>query len=143
MTLGRPSIFTEELGIEICSRIANGMSLRKICEHKDKPHIDTVRNWLVEGDMGKTPALAAFSAQYVRAREEQADYYADEIIEIADTEKDPNKARVRVDARKWVASKLKSKRYGDKVDVTSAGEKIQPILGGGSVRSDNSNQENP
>ncbi len=59
-------------------------------------------------------------AQYARAREEQADFYADEIVTIADTEPDAATARVRVDARKWVASKLKPKRYGDKLALGGA-----------------------
>ena len=37
------------------------------------------------------------------AREEQADFYADEIVTIADTEPDAAIARVRIDARKWTA----------------------------------------
>ncbi|MBU2052465.1 hypothetical protein KKH13_04650, partial [Patescibacteria group bacterium] len=54
-----------------------------------------------------------FFKRYARARDEQADTLADEITYIADTEPDANKARVRVDARKWVAAKLKPKKYGD------------------------------
>ncbi len=53
--------------------------------------------------------------RYARAREEQADFYADEIITIADTEPDAAIARVRIDARKWTASKLRPKVYGDRV----------------------------
>ena len=55
------------------------------------------------------------------AREEQADFHADEIIEIADTEPDPNKARVRIDARKWKAAKMQPKKYGDKIDLNHSG----------------------
>ena len=47
----------------------------------------------------------------------QADHYADEIIEIVDTETDPVRARVRMDGRKWVASKLAPKKYGDKLET--------------------------
>lgn len=39
-------------------------------------------------------------ARYARGREEQADFYADEIVTIADTEPDAAIARVRIDARK-------------------------------------------
>lgn len=53
------------------------------------------------------------SQQYAQARLEQANYYADQIVEITDTERDPNRARVRVDARKWIASKMLPKVYGD------------------------------
>ena len=117
--MGRPSSYTQEIADNICKLLAGGLSLRKICLMDGMPHIDTVRRWLIEEDK------ATFHVQYTRAREEQADFYADEITEIADTEEDPNKARVRIDARKWVASKLKPKKYGDKIDVTSGGEKLQ------------------
>jgi hypothetical protein len=64
-----------------------------------------------------------FSAQYARAREDQAEAHADRIIEIADDETiDANHKRIMVDARKWVASKLKPKRYGDKLDLEHKGE---------------------
>lgn len=59
-----------------------------------------------------------FCQQYARAREIQADTWADEIIEVADEAIDHESAaaaKVRVDARKWVASKLKPKRYGESV----------------------------
>lgn len=62
-----------------------------------------------------------FSEQYVRAREAQADALADEIVDIADSEENPAKARVRVDARKWIAAKMKPKRYGDKITTEHEG----------------------
>ena len=58
-----------------------------------------------------------FKDMYARAREERADLLADEVITIADTEEDPNKARVRIDARKWWAAKVNPKSYGDKADL--------------------------
>jgi hypothetical protein len=69
------------------------------------PGFATVKRWLSEN--------ADFQAQYARAREEQADFYADEIIQIADTCTDTNKARLQIDARKWKASKLAPKKYGN------------------------------
>lgn len=73
------------------------------------PARQTVYQWLMND--------ASFSDNYTRAREAQADYYADEIADIADTETDPNKARVRIDARKWAAGKLKPKVYGDRLHL--------------------------
>lgn len=106
------SKYTQQVADHICNELAEGKSLRSICKSDKVPSIETVRNWLRTND--------AFLAQYARARDEQADFYADDIIDIADTEPDPNIARVRIDARKWVASKLKPKVYGDRVqqDVT-------------------------
>lgn len=93
----------------VCAQIAGGKSLRSVCAADGMPTLETIRVWLIDDPV--------FSVQYARAREEQADFYADEITEIADTEADPNKARVRIDARKWAASKLKPKVYGDKLTL--------------------------
>jgi hypothetical protein len=102
-----------EAKARICREIAEGESLRKICSADDIPSSELVRQWLIED--------VTFLANYTRAREEQADFHADEIIEIADTEPDPNKARVRIDARKWKASKMQPKKYGDKIDLNHSG----------------------
>lgn len=73
------------------------------------PSFSTIKAWLAQD--------SEFSAQYARAREGQADTLADELVEIADEEPDPQRARVRIDARKWYASKLQPKKYGDKLDM--------------------------
>lgn len=93
----------------ICAEIAQGAKLVDICARDDMPGYTTVMRWRAED--------AAFRELYVRAREDQADHYADEIVHIADTEPDPQKAKVKIDARKWVASKLKSRDYGDKLEL--------------------------
>ena len=54
---------------------------------------------------------------YGRAQQARAEILADEIIEIADTEDDANRARVRVDSRKWYASKMQPHKYGDRLDL--------------------------
>lgn len=80
-----------------------------------------------------------FLKQYARAKEESADAMAEDILDIADTpqmgEVTKTKAdgsvetrqgdmiehrRLQVDARKWLASKLKPKKYGDRVDLTNS-----------------------
>ncbi len=93
----------------ICEQIALGRSLVKICQETEMPSYSTVTQWRGED--------ADFAAKYARAREDQADFHADAIVDIADTETDAAKARNRIDARKWHASKLKPKTYGDKLDV--------------------------
>ena len=99
----------------VCARIAGGESLRSACKDKDLPDRDTINRWLNADNDG------ALCGQYARAREEQADHYADEIITIADNENlTPEDRRIMVDARKWVASKLKPKRYGDKLALGGA-----------------------
>ena len=129
MTAGRPSDYTPEKCDEICAEIISGKSLRSICARDDMPAVITVMSWL-----RKHPE---FAAQYARAREEQAETYADEIVAIADdgrndTYIDENgnervnqdvvaRSRLRVEARKWVASKLKPKKYGEKIQTEVSG----------------------
>lgn len=55
---------------------------------------------------------------YADAQQQAADALAEEIIDIADTETDANRARVRVDSRKWLASKFLPRKYGEKLDLT-------------------------
>ena len=137
--MGRPSKFTQKLANTICDRIAKGESVRLIAEDKDMPAQKTVYNWLKD--------RPEFLQQYMRAREDQADFWAEEIIEISDntndditTKKNPDgteydtvnhehiqRSRLRVDSRKWLASKLKPKRYGDTKKLELAGEGGGPI----------------
>jgi len=98
----------------ICELVVDGKSLRTICLADDMPARSTVLKWLNDH--------VDFADQYARAREAQQDTYAEEIIHIADTAKDANIARLQIDARKWHASKLAPKRYGDKVDVGVDGQ---------------------
>jgi len=121
-----PRPYTAEIGDVICQRLVDGESLRKICLSDDMPAASTIFKWLAENE--------AFAEQYARAREAQADTLADEILDIADdgandyTEKERpdgstydafdaehvQRSRLRVEARKWIAAKLKPKKYGDK-----------------------------
>lgn len=106
----------------ICERIAAGESLRAICSDVGMPSKKQFLKWMSED--------ASLSDHYAIARARQADHYADEIVEISDTEEDPQKARVRIDARKWVASKLQPKRYGDKIDHNHEGNVIMHVTTG-------------
>lgn len=113
MKAGRPTLFTEEIANTILCELVNGKSLRKICAADDMPDKGTVFRWLEKN--------ADFATRYARARELQAEANAEEIIDIADDEPDPQRARVRIDARKWVAAKLLPKKYGDKQTVQHEG----------------------
>jgi len=139
--MGRPSIFSEEIAAAIVDRIMEGRSLRSICKEDDMPGISTVIRWLADD---RSEQFRAFRAQYEAAKREQADVLADEIVEIADdgsndwmARHDPEnpgyiangehiqRSRLRCDVRKWVASKLKPKRYGEHLDLTSDGRQIE------------------
>ena len=122
---GRPSLYTQELADEICSRLADGESLRKICRDDAMPEGRTVWKWLRKHE--------EFVQQYARAKEEAADSLAEDIQNIADKtlsgDYEPQASRVAIDAYKWTASKLKPKKYGDKIDHTTNGKDMpMPII---------------
>ena len=98
----------------LCEEIASGKALKDVCLMSGMPKRPTVYQWFSE--------YPEFKDMYTRAREERADLLADEILLIADTEDDPNKARVRIDARKWWAAKVNPKSYGDKADLNVSGD---------------------
>ena len=116
---GRPSSFTPKKGDAICSLIASGESVRSIAQRKDMPAESTIYLWLANEP--------AFSEKYTRAREQQADVYAQEIVTIADDAEDAQIARLQMDARKWAASTLAPKKYGDKLDLNHGGQKGNPV----------------
>jgi hypothetical protein len=84
--------------------------------------------------------IPAFTEQYTKARKDLLEYWAEEILDIADDgsndwikrEKEEgrietvvdsehiNRSRLRVDTRKWLLSKLDAKKYGDKLAVGGA-----------------------
>ena len=129
---GRKTEYDTSIAAEICTRISCGESLRQICMEEKMPVHSTIYLWLLQNKQ--------FSDNYARAREEQADTFADEIHAIAD---EPPKEivddkgvsrtdsgwvtwqRNRVDARKWVASKLKPKKYGERQIL--AGDADSPV----------------
>lgn len=121
---GRPSSYSPEIADAICEELANGAVLYRICKERDDfPDTRTVYRWM--------EANEEFRRKYARARERQAEYFADQIITISDTATDAQLARLQVDARKWHASKTAPKRYGDRVmqehDLTDkAAEAMKP-----------------
>ena len=132
----------EKLFETIFELIENGNSLRKSLATV-KLSSKTFYEWLeLEENESKVK-------QYARACEERAEALLDEMLDIVDDtrndyiemdtgeegasehvlEAKPNyeliqRSRLRYDARKWLVSKLNPKKYGEKVDVTSGGDKI-------------------
>jgi len=122
--------------------------LRKICSRNQKfPDVSTVYRWLSKN--------TEFRERYARAREFQAQALFDEIIEIADkvqlgtvTKVDRHgrkekriadmvdRARLRVDSRKWSLSKLLPKKYGDRVDVSQSGDNLPALIAAMQKRSE-------
>jgi hypothetical protein len=105
----RPTLYCEPVIEEICYRLGIGESLVTICESDGLPAYRTVMTWLA--------TRPDFQQRYACAREISADKLAGEVVEIADTSTPENAAAVRnrIDARKWVAGKLKPKVYGERI----------------------------
>lgn len=131
--------FTQEVADVICDRIATStLSIKNICESDEHlPNVSTVLRWLRTNE--------EFRTQYTRAKEEQADMLIEEMIDIADdgsndlmtvirgdkeyeqeNKEVTSRSKLRVETRKWIAAKLKPKKYGDKLDVTSDNKPLAP-----------------
>ncbi len=113
---GRPRKYSEEIAAEICERLSNGESLIKICQYSHLPAMSVVQKWVLEDYQG-------FAESYARARAMQAEFLAEQIIEISDNDgRDSAHNRNSIDARKWYLSKVMPKKYGEAKTVTHAGE---------------------
>lgn len=135
---GRPTKYTKPLAAKICARLAAGESMRNVSRDTKMPSMQTLFTWL--------RVHPEFLEQYEKAKEESADALAEDALDIADNQveqplvvngkpvKDKNgkivmvrdqvsinHARLRVDTRKWFASKLKPKKYGDKIQTEHSG----------------------
>ena len=108
-------------------------------ELKSYPTYSTIMLWLSEDE--------ALSERYARAKEAQADFMADEMIDIADDGRNDwmkrqqgngetvdvlnneviQRSKIRIDTRKWLASKLKPKKYSEKLQTEHSGPDGGPI----------------
>lgn len=139
--VGRPTAYSDLVAAKLCAYIADGMSLRNVCKQPGMPSTTTVMRWLADD------SKVGFREQYACAREAQADLLAEQILDIADEECTMVRAdkhgsndddgeghtevvfdstavarnRLRVDARKWLASKMAPKKYGDKLQAELTG----------------------
>lgn len=125
----KPMEYDEKIAAEVCERIANGEGLEGICDDSRVPSEMTIRRWMA--------AQPTFREAYARAREQQMEKWADDVIRIADDASgdyvdrvgkdgvvervvDPEtvqRSKLRIDTRLRLMSKLAPGRYGDRVDV--------------------------
>lgn len=112
----------------ICTRIAEGFTLRQIAREIGCDN-SAIVHWYAED--------AIFAQRYARAKEAQAEHFAEEIVEISDDgtndwqqreledgtvvevpdQEHIQRSRLRVDARKWLMAKMAPKRYGERMQV--------------------------
>ena len=119
----------------ICTLIINGKTLRFALKENDV-YSDTFYRWL--------DAEEEKSKQYARATELRAETMAEELLEIADNQENDivvidgvektnhdviGRARLRLDTRKWLMSKMFSKKYGEKIQTEQTIKIEQPLFG--------------
>lgn len=118
--LGRPSVFTQELADAICAAIVDSdYGIEQISERDEFPAKRTIFRWLTTNE--------AFRHQYAQAKEAQGHVQADRGLRDALNATDAQLGRLKFDARKWAASKLAPKQYGDKVAHVGGSETDEPI----------------
>ena len=136
MAGGRPEKYTKELADKVCEEIALGASIRTVCGMEGMPGVATIFKWIRTNE--------EFAKQYARATEERTEAMSEDILDIADDGTNDwmivndrevpdsealQRSKLRVETRKWLMSKMKPKKYGDKLDLTSGGDKLPtPIL---------------
>ncbi len=125
--VGRPTIYNQELANLICERVAtHEVGLKRLCSmYDDMPDKTTINKWRYK--------YPEFYTQYAQAKISQIETLVDEIIDIADDSTQDEiindqgvrvcngefiaRSRLRIDTRKWIASKLIPRLYGDKDDA--------------------------
>lgn len=137
---GRPTEYTPELAEIICDRIAEGKTVRSICEQEDMPDKSTVFRWLYKHE--------DFATIYARAKVASGHVDEDEMAEIADDgrndymekfDKDGNslgyflngehvqRSKLRWEHRRWLLERKQAKRFGTKVDVNHGVQPDNPL----------------
>lgn len=128
--------FRQDIADEICNLLISGQSLRTITKNEAMPSQGRVYQWLAENE--------DFQKHYAHARELQADAIFDECMDIADEANNDfkvnaegavqidhdaiNRARLRIDTRKWMAGKLRPKKYGDKLELDQKHSLSDPLM---------------
>lgn len=125
----RPSRYTAELGERILEQLANGVTATEICRDPSMPTYGVLKRW--ERDH------VDFARQYDIARRQCCEYHTDEIVTIADDATNDfvqrvsgngntrrvfdreafERSRLRVESRKWIASKVLRHVYGERSEV--------------------------
>lgn len=133
----------KEKAIEtIFTEMANGKSLRQILDHDDTlPSRRLFYEWMAKDSV--------LSNHYEAISQLRADMMFDEMLEIADdgtndyvtkeigdgievqvlNSEHIQRSRLRIDARKWILSKMVPKKFGDKTDITTNGKDVNiPLI---------------
>ena len=122
--VGRPTDYTDELADEICLRVANGRSVNSIINDKDMPSKTSIYEWL--------NIHSQFTDKYELALKQRADFHFDEMLGIVDDvmaeSAEVAKARLQIDTRKWILSRMNPRKYGDNIQEDDGNnDNVQPV----------------
>lgn len=113
--------YSKTIAEKICERIATGETLNAICLEPEMPSHTVIFKWFER--------YPDFKQSYENARILQADYFADEMVELKNLAREnPANAsayRVAADILRWQASVRQPRKYGDKLEV-DVNKKIDP-----------------
>lgn len=140
----KPIPYTVELATALCMQLSLGRSLRSVCNDEGMPSIDTCFRWMQD-------ETKDFRVMYNTAKQEAADMMAEDLLDIVDDGRNDwmedeymkgkspgwkvngeavQRSKLRMDARIWLMSKMKPRKYGQSLDLTTGGEKLpMPLLG--------------
>ena len=113
--VGRPSNYNELIALVVLEKLAQGWSIKKICQEIDgMPTEHSVWYWIATNK--------SFYEFYVSARKMGSEVWASEILDISeDSTTDVNRLRLRIDTRKWLLSKLQPHKYGEQIILDHQG----------------------
>lgn len=138
--MARPTKRTKAIDDEICEKISIGIPLAEICRQEHMPNRATIYDW-INADQN-------FLQRIARARELGYDAIAEETLQIADDATNDwmsrknfkgeeetvlntehvQRSKLRIETRLKLLSKWFPKKYGDKLDVTSAGNELKQTV---------------
>lgn len=119
--MARISEYDYELCKEVCEQVANGLNIKTVLNSNDKyPSFQSWCNWKREHN-----ELFDLYTRSIQDKAESVDEEIDNIMtDIREGKIEAPAGRILIDTLKWKAGKYYPKMFGDKVDLTSGGEKI-------------------
>lgn len=125
--------YSDNIGNEICVRVAHGQSLREICALEHMPSWNTLTHWLYSDfDEGTVHGerMQRFQREYAKATQAKYEIWADDIVHVADTAVDKDTAaaaKVRVNARQFIAERRLATKYAQASRVLDVEEKQSSV----------------
>ena len=116
--MARPPTYSPALGESICERVAQGETLASICRDLQIAY-RTVNDWRNQ--------YPEFGTKMGTARECGHDVIAESCLQIADTEPDPNRGKLRVWTRLQLLAKWDPRRYGERSQIDVGGQQGNPV----------------